>query len=169
MKLSDFYSCPCELEELVSTLQNQITVSLLILDGVSRIQHDEIKLIFLDGLGEDQAFSRMYRIGQTKSCTVVRYIMEDSIETELMLVLQQSKALECNRIIDGKAFEELSMDNLLKLFGTVKKYARGRPIIQHDDEESIEEFVVGSDRMVIDDSDDETLKPAPSRGRSISR
>jgi SWI/SNF-related matrix-associated actin-dependent regulator of chromatin subfamily A3 len=49
---------------------------------------------------EDQAVDRVYRLGQTRPCTVWRLIMEDSIE-ERVLQIQAEK-----RKLVGKAFQE---------------------------------------------------------------
>jgi SWI/SNF-related matrix-associated actin-dependent regulator of chromatin subfamily A3 len=49
---------------------------------------------------EDQAVDRVYRLGQTRPCTVWRLIMEDSIE-ERVLEIQAEK-----RKLVGKAFQE---------------------------------------------------------------
>lgn len=49
---------------------------------------------------EDQAVDRVHRLGQTRSCTVWRLVMEDSIE-ERVLSIQAEK-----RLLVGKAFQE---------------------------------------------------------------
>lgn len=49
---------------------------------------------------EDQAVDRVYRLGQTRPCTVWRLIMEDSIEDRVLQVQAEKRQLV------GKAFQE---------------------------------------------------------------
>ena len=69
---------------------------------------------------EDQAVDRVYRLGQTRPCTVWRLIMEDSIEDRVLQIQAEKRKLV------GKAFQEKAkggtekttrMGDILKLLG----------------------------------------------------
>lgn len=55
---------------------------------------------------EEQAFDRVYRIGQTKPVFIHRIVMKDSIE-ERMLLLQQKKSLLADRVLKGEDAREV--------------------------------------------------------------
>lgn len=113
---------------------------------------------------EDQAFSRVYRIGQKKDCVVRRIVIKDAVDTQLMLHLQKLKAQECDRVIDGRSQQELTIPDLLRLFGTTRRDSEtGGIMIQHEDDEEADEFVIANDQMVVDESDVEETKRAPAR------
>lgn len=114
---------------------------------------------------EDQAFSRLYRIGQTKNCIVRRFLIKDSIDTQLMLYLQKVKALECDRVIDGRPDRKLSDQDKLELFGPTKKDPKtGQPIVEEGRDIS-DNFIISDESVVIEDSEDERVMPAPARPR----
>lgn len=116
---------------------------------------------------EDQAFSRTYRLGQERDCVVRKFVIKDTIETELMLRLQEVKAAECDRIIDGRKQDTLEIEDLMKLFGPTRRDPRtGELVIGGDGEDAdyeYDEFVMGDDHIVIDCSDVEEVSAAPSR------
>lgn len=116
---------------------------------------------------EDQAFSRVYRIGQQRDCVVRRYVIQDAIDTQLMLHLQKLKTQECDRVIDGRSQAELSVRDLIKLFGPVARDPQTNEVIAEPDEnvDETEEFIPGDGYQVIDDSDGEDMMPAPARPR----
>lgn len=116
---------------------------------------------------EDQAFSRVYRIGQPKNCVVRRFVIADAIDTQLMLYLQELKAQECDRVIDGRSQTEMSVHDLLKLFGPTRRDPTTNEVIVEDGEaiDETDEFVIGEDGTLIDDSDVEEIMPAPGRPR----
>ena len=66
---------------------------------------------------ENQAIQRAHRIGQTKEVTAIRFITEDSLETQ-MLQLQEKKQLICDGTIDGKmaALAKLTVEDFTFLF-----------------------------------------------------
>jgi len=116
---------------------------------------------------EDQAFSRVYRIGQQRDCVVRRFVIADAIDTQLMLHLQKLKAQECDRVIDGRSTQQLSVPDLMKLFGQTRRDPETNAIIVEDDEgdDGIDEFIMAQDQVPIDDSDVEETMPAPARPR----
>ena len=113
---------------------------------------------------EDQAFSRVYRIGQRKDCVVRRFVITDAVDTQLMHHLQRLKAQECDRVIDGRSNADLSIPDLLRLFGPTKRDPRSGEIII-DGDDGIDEFIQGEDEVIVDDSETEELMPAPARPR----
>lgn len=114
---------------------------------------------------EDQAFSRLYRIGQRKDCVVRRFLIKDTIDTQLMLHLQRVKAEECDRVIDGRPNNKLTTEDMVKMFGPTKKDPRtGQPIIEEGGD-ATNDFIISSESVVIDDSEDEQVMPAPARPR----
>lgn len=115
---------------------------------------------------EDQAFSRIYRIGQERNCVVRRVVIKDAIDTQLMLHLQKVKAEECDRVIDGRSQDKLSIHDMMRLFGPTRRDATTNELIIEDGEEDasgVDEFVIGDDHMIVDDSEAEELTAAPSR------
>lgn len=113
---------------------------------------------------EDQAFSRIYRIGQSKDCVVRRFLIKDAIDTQLMLHLQKIKAEECERVVDGRR-DKITVHDVMKWFGPIKKDPRtGQPIIEEGKDVN-DEFIISSESVVIDDSEDERVMPAPARPR----
>lgn len=115
---------------------------------------------------EDQAFSRIYRIGQERNCVVRRIVIKDAIDTQLMLHLQKVKAEECDRVMDGRSQDKLNIHDLMRLFGPTRKdRATNELIIENDEDDGdeIDDFVMGDDHIVVDDSDGEDVSAAPSR------
>lgn len=116
---------------------------------------------------KDQAYSRIYRIGQKRDCIVRRFVIEDAIDTQLMLYLQKLKAQECDRVLDGRPNTELNVHDLLKLFGPMERDPdTGHVIIKPgNDLDELDEFVQGDDAIIVNDSDVEETAPAPARPR----
>lgn len=114
---------------------------------------------------EDQAFSRVYRIGQQRDCVVRRFLVADAVDTQLMLHLQRLKAQECNRVIDGRSTQQLSVPDLLRLFGPTKRNAETGEVIVENDGDAVNDFIIAHDQSPIEDSDVEETMPAPARSR----
>lgn len=115
---------------------------------------------------EDQAFSRIYRIGQQRDCIVRRFVIKEAIDTQLMLHLQKLKTLECDRVIDGRSQDELDVQDLMKLFGPTRRDPdTGAIIIENDEDpgDGLDDFVMTEDLVIVDDSDVEEVCTAPSR------
>lgn len=115
---------------------------------------------------EDQAYSRVYRIGQAQDCEVKRFVIKDAIDTQLMHHLQRLKAQECDRVIDGRSNEKLDAKDLMKLFGPTRRDPVTNELIIVDGEDAsagADEFVMGNEDVVVIDSDSEEVCAAPSR------
>ncbi|KAF6816957.1 SNF2 family domain-containing protein [Colletotrichum sojae] len=129
---------------------------------------------------EQQAFSRVYRIGQIKETHFVRFIVKTPIE-QRMLKIQVDKILQIDAALqDGGVraakitltFEDLAslLGKVIKENGEVVRIARDNPDDDegHDDEstsvdgsddeevESLPGFVVPDDVIELDDSDEDS-------------
>lgn len=108
---------------------------------------------------EDQAWSRVYRIGQESDVEIRRICVRDTIDTELLLRMQERKTEEINRTIDDNALpEKLSVDELIKLFGSGTLTEDGLPMVDDDGDAP---FIFVKDAVVHDDSDAELPDTAP--------
>jgi len=113
---------------------------------------------------EDQAYSRVYRIGQQRDCVVRRFVINDAVDTQLMLYLQELKAQECNRVIDGGSQKEFTVRDLIRLFGPTRRDPATGEIIDLDNgDEEGNEFIVADDQIVVDCSDVEETTKTPAR------
>lgn len=77
---------------------------------------------------EDQAFARVHRLGQTKEVEVVRLVVKDTVEQRI-LALQRDKMRVAGAALgegDLRLGDNLSMRELLGLFGNVERDAMGR-------------------------------------------
>ncbi|KAM0717592.1 hypothetical protein Q7P37_007444 [Cladosporium fusiforme] len=88
---------------------------------------------------EQQAFCRVYRIGQEKETQMARLVVRNSID-EAIVALQDSKQIDIDAAMDeSRRKEKLSNEELMGLFGTVTKDDQGRPFVHahqpHDDDE----------------------------------
>lgn len=81
-----------------------------------------------------EAFCRVHRIGQEKETFITRFMVEGTIDERLM-ELQEVKQEEIDSAIDNRnILAHISMEELLSLFGTVKRDENDRPFIMIDDE-----------------------------------
>jgi SNF2 family DNA or RNA helicase len=106
---------------------------------------------------EEQAICRMLRIGQTRECEVVRFVVKGTVD-EAIIKMQERKTKEIESAMDEKHRpKKLTTRELLKLFG---------PIIEGDDRGDGEDegFTCVDDPFVNanDDSDVEMNGPAAS-------
>lgn len=92
-------------------------------------------------------------------------MIADAVDTQLMLHLQKLKAQECDRVVDGRSQSELSVPDLLKLFGPTRRDPETNEIIVEDDGDGLDEFIIAHDQSPVDDSDIEETRPAPARPR----
>jgi hypothetical protein len=67
---------------------------------------------------EQQAFCRVFRIGQQQETFITRFIVRNTVD-EMLQRLQDQKRESIDAAIgdDGKRLEKLSLDDLLHLFG----------------------------------------------------
>ena len=62
---------------------------------------------------EDQASDRAHRIGQTQTVTVIRLLAEDTIETQILRLQQEKRAIAHN--ILGDNLSALTLDELSEI------------------------------------------------------
>ena len=113
---------------------------------------------------EDQAWSRIFRIGQGKDVEVKRFMVKDSIDTQLMMKMQERKTKEISRVIgDGRPDKNMTVQDLMKLFGPVQyDPATGAPQVS-EQEDATDQFVFAEDQYIQDDSDAEVPTFAAAR------
>ena len=87
--------------------------------------------------------------------TVRRFMINDTVDTQLLLKMQERKDAEIEKAIDNKKESDLSVPELMRLFGPIKAdQETGRPLIDSDST-SYEEFIL------VQDERDENIPPRP--------
>lgn len=87
---------------------------------------------FNDG-AEHQAFSRVYRIGQTEETSLIKFLVKDTYD-ERLLKLKEEKSKEIGRVLDDReVLSKLSSYDLMSLFGEVRRDSNDRPFIYCED------------------------------------
>ena len=95
---------------------------------------------------EQQAFCRVFRIGQQKETRMTRFVVKNTIDAAMM-AMKERKQIEIDEVMDdSKRKEKLSVDDLMRLFGPVDKDSEGKPFI----------FAEGADQY--DDGDPEHMR-----------
>ncbi|PSN62122.1 hypothetical protein BS50DRAFT_561205 [Corynespora cassiicola Philippines] len=95
------------------------------------------RVIILDpwwnNAAEQQAFCRIYRIGQTQTTFMTRMCVRNTIDDRIM-AMQKKKQEEIDEIMEdgGRTVKRLSIRDLISLFGNVKEDEGGRPYIMVD-------------------------------------
>lgn len=81
---------------------------------------------------EQQAFCRVFRIGQTKETEVVHLSIRDSID-ERIFEIKETKTKEISEVmLDHKTRQKMKLRNLLSVFGDVEEDANGRLYFAND-------------------------------------
>lgn len=107
---------------------------------------------------EAQAYSRVYRIGQELPVEIRRFVVKETIDTELLLVMQRRKDEDIGDAMnEEKMWKALSVPEMLRLFGQVTYDEDGVPII----EEGQTEFTLVEDQPPDDVSDGSVPRDAP--------
>lgn len=89
---------------------------------------------------EQQAFCRVYRHGQTKPTEITRFIVNDTVD-ERMQQMQDDKKVQIDGVLNEQT-ETLSMQNLLRLLGPVRKDVSTDQevlVVAEDDERAADE------------------------------
>ncbi len=79
------------------------------------------------------AFCRVHRIGQIHDTYITRFKVEDSVDDRLLAVQERKKQLISAAIDNKTVLSQLSLGELMDLFGPVS-YKDGKPFILVDDE-----------------------------------
>ena len=83
---------------------------------------------------ERQAFCRCFRIGQSKKVEIIRYVVRDTIDEDLV-TMQERKNTEIDSVMGEEARKNCaSLDQLLELFGPIKDDENGSGFIYVEDE-----------------------------------
>lgn len=86
---------------------------------------------------EQQAFCRVYRIGQESETFITRFVVKNTVDEKLEEMQNvKSKAIGA-AIDDSKMLEQLTLEELMRLFGTVSVDEDHRPFILVDDDEGL--------------------------------
>ncbi|KAK4619062.1 DNA repair protein RAD5 [Fulvia fulva] len=101
---------------------------------------------------EQQAFCRVFRIGQTKETRMTRFIIKNSIDAAMMAV-KVRKQEEIDAVMENSREQKLSVNDLMRLFGNkVGQDNEGHPFIFADVEED-EELLHREDDEENEDND----------------
>ncbi|MCJ1477620.1 hypothetical protein MMC13_006293 [Lambiella insularis] len=85
---------------------------------------------------EQQAFCRVFRIGQTEETKIVRFVVRNTVDDKLQSLQLDKKAnIDAAMGDDGTREAKLSLSELLRLFGPVREDAMHKEFIIVDDEE----------------------------------
>ena len=108
---------------------------------------------------EQQAFCRVFRIGQELETHIQRFVVQNSVD-ERMVQMQDRKSLVIDRALgdDGQAKETTSVNELMKLFGRVDTDEDGHEFIWAEDEEELPQEAHG---VPTDDVDEHRRAYAP--------
>lgn len=82
---------------------------------------------------EQQAFCRVFRIGQQQETRLTRLIVKNTID-ETMMAIKERKNLEIDEVMNSQLHERLSVEDLMTLFGGVGTDEEGRAFIFADEE-----------------------------------
>ncbi|KAI1753994.1 SNF2 family N-terminal domain-containing protein [Xylaria castorea] len=86
---------------------------------------------------EMQAFARVFRIGQGKETHFLRIVADNTIDNR-MEALQEEKKENISRILEPGEKRKLSAEEILSLFGNVRKSVDGSLEVLPDDEDDTE-------------------------------
>ncbi|KAK3112221.1 hypothetical protein LTR53_011737 [Teratosphaeriaceae sp. CCFEE 6253] len=79
---------------------------------------------------EQQAFCRVFRIGQVRECQLVRFVIRNTID-EAMMAMKERKQMEIDEVMADPENKKrnLSVTEMMGLFGEVSEDSSGRPFI----------------------------------------
>ena len=94
---------------------------------------------------EQQAFCRVYRIGQESETFITRFVVNNAADGKLMDMQLKKSALIGQAMDDKSVLSKLTTDEVLRLFGEVKFDKNKRPFIHLDDDEKLDSLFHGKD------------------------
>ncbi|QDS73153.1 hypothetical protein FKW77_001974 [Venturia effusa] len=77
---------------------------------------------------EQQAFCRVFRIGQEQETSMTRFVVEKTVD-ENMIRMQERKQKEIDSVMDNDQHRKLTIPELLRLFGDVGADENGNPFV----------------------------------------
>lgn len=101
---------------------------------------------------EQQAFCRVFRIGQEAETSMTRFVVEGTID-EKLIAMQDRKQKEIDHIMGdkGERRDAPTMHEMLRLFGQVGRDEEGRPFVAVEDKDTLPRVDANSE----DECDDE--------------
>lgn len=84
---------------------------------------------------EQQAFCRVFRIGQRRETRMTRFVVENTIDAAMM-EMKERKEMEIDTVMENPRLKEkLTVEELMRMFGEVRTDEGGRPFIFAEGEE----------------------------------
>ncbi|KAF2188287.1 hypothetical protein K469DRAFT_627819 [Zopfia rhizophila CBS 207.26] len=95
---------------------------------------------------EQQAFCRVFRIGQKEMTFMTRFCVKNTVDQRL-IDMQERKKKEIDEVMeaDGSTVKKMSIRDLMRLFGPVADDKNGKPFIMVDNPDSCSSFRADSD------------------------
>ena len=85
---------------------------------------------------EQQAFCRVFRIGQALETHITRFVVKNTVDEKLQLMQDdKQEAIDAAMGDDGTRLAKLSLGELMRLFGPVQEDATHKEFIIVDDED----------------------------------
>ncbi|MCJ1225630.1 hypothetical protein MMC12_002279 [Toensbergia leucococca] len=89
---------------------------------------------------EQQAFCRVFRIGQVSETYITRFVVKDTVDERIQSLQKSKETLIAAAMGDnGKRESKLTVRELMRLFGPVQEDEDHRPFIIVDEEDEAEE------------------------------
>ncbi|KAL8735482.1 MAG: hypothetical protein Q9181_002789 [Wetmoreana brouardii] len=83
---------------------------------------------------EQQAFCRVFRIGQESETFITRFVVKNTVDEKLQAMQKEKEAAIRQAIDDDKMLEALTVPELMSLFGDVQLDENQKPFIVVDDD-----------------------------------
>ena len=94
--------------------------------------------LWYNNCAEQQAFCRVFRIGQDSETFVTRFVVSESADDRLMEMQLKKTALIHRAIEDKSVMSKLTINDVLRLFGDVSLDKNMRPFIQLEENEKLD-------------------------------
>lgn len=95
---------------------------------------------------EQQAFCRVFRIGQDSETFITRFVVENSADGKLIDMQLKKNALIARAMEDRSVMSKLSVEEVLRLFGDVRLDKDKRPFIHLEDDEKLDSLFEKKDK-----------------------
>ncbi|KAL8829391.1 MAG: hypothetical protein Q9170_006189 [Blastenia crenularia] len=102
--------------------------------------------LWFNSFVEQQAFCRIFRIGQESETYINRFVLKNTVDERLIELQERKKKLIGRALGDTEAFKHFSAEDLMRLFGTVRHDEHDHPFIVMENQAEIvgEEAPVGT-------------------------
>ena len=87
---------------------------------------------------EQQAFCRVFRIGQNSETFITRFVVSNSADHKLMDMQLRKNALIVRAMEDKSIMSKLTVSDILRLFGEVRLDKNKRPFVHLEDDEKMD-------------------------------